>query len=74
MTFKVSRSTTKAFKACVKCKALVPADAEVCPICGSKEFTFEWSGVIIVIDPEKSAVAKLLGIKTPGRYAIKIGA
>jgi DNA-directed RNA polymerase subunit E" len=70
----VSRKTSKAFKACLKCRALVTIEAETCPVCGSKDFTTEWSGVIIVFDPEKSAVAKLLGIKTPGRYAVKVGA
>jgi DNA-directed RNA polymerase subunit E" len=66
-------SGTRSFKACIRCKALLPPDTQKCPICGSTEFTNEWSGMIIVIDPEKSDVAKLLGIKTPGRYALKVG-
>jgi DNA-directed RNA polymerase subunit E" len=70
----VSKKPSKAFKACLKCKALVAVEVETCPICGSKDFSTEWSGIIIVLDPEKSVVAKLLGIKTPGRYAIKVGA
>lgn len=63
----------KAFKACIRCKALVKPEEEKCPICGANEFTFEWSGIVVVIDPDKSDVAKLLNIKTPGRYALKVG-
>ena len=64
---------TKAFKACLKCKTLVKPEEEKCPVCGSNDFTFDWSGVVIVVDPEKSDVAKMLNIKTPGRYALKVG-
>ncbi|MCC6016962.1 MAG: DNA-directed RNA polymerase, subunit E'' [Desulfurococcaceae archaeon] len=69
---KVSKAS-KTFKACIKCRALVKPEEEKCPICGSNEFTFEWSGIVIVLDSEKSEVAKMLNIKTPGRYALKIG-
>lgn len=64
---------SKSFKACLRCKALVKPDEEKCPVCGSTEFTFEWSGIVVIIDPEKSEVAKMLNIKTPGRYALKVG-
>jgi len=57
----------------MKCKALVKPEEEKCPICSSTEFTFEWSGMVLVLDPEKSEVAKMLNIKIPGRYALKIG-
>ncbi|NPA97797.1 MAG: DNA-directed RNA polymerase, subunit E'' [Crenarchaeota archaeon] len=62
----------KPFKACRRCKALVDKEVEICPICGSNDFTDEWEGVVIIIDPEKSLVAKMLGIEKPGRYAIKV--
>lgn len=61
------------FKACKRCKALAPLDAAVCSVCGSAEFSEEWSGMVIIIDPEGSQIAKSLGISKPGRYAIKIG-
>jgi len=67
------RGSTKAFKACIKCRALVPIETQVCPVCGSTEFSTEWSGIIIVVDPEKSEVAKFLNIKVAGRYALKVG-
>jgi len=61
------------FKACKNCKALMPLDAQVCSICGSSDFSEEWSGMIIVLDPVGSQIAKSLGITKPGRYAVKIG-
>lgn len=62
----------KDFKACLNCKYLVPREVEVCPSCGSKRFTDEWEGFVIIIDVENSYVAKSLNITKPGRYAIKI--
>jgi len=69
----LSYQRARSFKACVNCKALVRKEEEVCPICGSREFSEEWYGMVIVINPEKSKVAKLLGITKPGRYALKVG-
>ncbi len=69
----VRRGRKKPFKACIKCKFLVPPDTEKCPNCGSESFSFDWSGMVIIVDAEKSEIAKMLGIKQPGRYAIKIG-
>ncbi len=61
------------FIACKKCKALSEPGTQVCPICGGTEFTEEWSGMVIIIDPENSQIAKILGVSKPGRYAIKLG-
>jgi len=57
-------------KACLRCGALVPNDVGSCPVCGSSDFTEEWSGMIIILD-EESHVAKVTGLK-PGMYAIKV--
>ncbi|MEM0226188.1 MAG: transcription elongation factor subunit Spt4 [Thermofilaceae archaeon] len=62
------------FKACMKCKMLVPPNVEICPNCGSRDFSEEWEGMIIVFDVENSMVAKRLNITRPGRYAIKLRA
>jgi len=69
----LSSRQSKPFKACIKCKALVSPEETKCPVCGSTEFTFEWSGMVIVMNVEKSRVAKFLGIEKPGRYALKVG-
>lgn len=43
-----------------------------CPNDGSNELSDEWSGLVIVLDPKNSKVAVTLGIKKPGRYALKV--
>ncbi len=59
------------FKACKKCGTLIPRKENVCPVCGSTEIESErWSGVLIVLDPENSEVAKKLGIDKPVFKAI----
>lgn len=60
------------FKACRRCRALEPLDAQACSVCRSSDFTEEWSGLIIILDTG-SRVAKMLGIEKPGRYAVKLG-
>lgn len=56
--------------ACRKCKMLT--NEKACPNDGSTELSNEWSGLIIIIDPERSQVAKTLGIVKAGRYALKV--
>lgn len=56
--------------ACRKCRTLTTEKA--CPNDGSTELSNEWSGLIIIINPEKSQVAKTLGIVKAGRYALKV--
>lgn len=68
----MSAKSKKPFKACAKCRLLVLHEEEKCPNCGSTTFTEEWSGIAIILDPDKSEVAKILGITKPGKYAIKI--
>jgi DNA-directed RNA polymerase subunit E" len=59
-------------KACVKCKTLVQDGVEVCPVCGSREFTEEWDGIVGILNPEKSEVARILSIKQKGLFSIKV--
>ena len=58
-------------KACRRCGALVPPSERVCPVCGSTEFSEDWEGMIIVIDPA-SELAREINIEKPGIYAIKV--
>ena len=57
--------------ACKKCK-YITNEPTVCKICGSKEFTREGFGYLVIVDPEKSEIAKKLGIKYAGKYAILV--
>jgi DNA-directed RNA polymerase subunit E" len=56
--------------ACRKCKGL--SAGKVCPICNSTDLSTTWAGLIIILDPEKSEVAKTLNIVKSGRYALKV--
>ena len=57
-------------KVCKKCKLFVTGSE--CPLCHSKDFTENWKGKIIILDAERSEIAKKLNIKSKGEYAIKI--
>lgn len=66
------RRPLSGFKACRRCKLIVPDEVAQCPNCGGVEFSREWSGIVIVIDPERSCIAKELKITKPGMYAIEV--
>lgn len=57
--------------ACRKCKYILSEDDTKCPICGGTELSDDWSGLVIILDPS-SSVAEMMGVKKPGRYAIKV--
>jgi DNA-directed RNA polymerase subunit E" len=42
-----------------------------CAICNLPSST-NWSGLLIIIDPEKSEIAKELNITLPGEYALRV--
>ncbi len=57
-------------KACKICNAIYET-GDKCPKCGAREFTDNFKGRIVVVNPEKSEMAKKLKIKGKGNYAIK---
>jgi DNA-directed RNA polymerase subunit E" len=60
-------------KACKNCRLILEdASLHQCPACQGTELTEKYSGQLIVVDPAKSLIGQKLGIKMPGRYAIKI--
>ena len=58
-------------KACRVCKKIVE-EGEVCPACNSDELSDRFSGLLIILDAEKSEIGKISEIKSPGRYAVKV--
>ena len=56
-------------RACKICKTI--HERETCPSCGSKEYSENFKGKIIVLNPEKSEIAQKLNIKGKGNFAIK---
>jgi len=57
-------------KACRKCKIIV--EGGECPICKSSDFVTNWKGRLFIIDEQKSAIAKKIGLQAKGEYAIKV--
>jgi DNA-directed RNA polymerase subunit E" len=56
-------------KACKNCRTVT--DQLKCPRCGG-EVSREWQGYLVVIDPERSEIAKKMGIRDAGRYALRV--
>lgn len=53
--------------ACTHCKRLTTKD--VCDICNNPT-SDNWSGLLIITDPEESELAKELNIELPGEYCL----
>ena len=58
-------------KACKSCR-LVVKKADMCPICGGREFTTNWKGYVLIFDPVNSNIAQKMEIKAPGKYALRL--
>ena len=57
-------------RACKTCHAITDQTTK-CPRCGG-ELSREWQGYLVVIDPEKSEIARKMGIHAAGRYALRV--
>lgn len=58
-------------KACKNCRFIVD-EGNACKNCGGTELTEKWNSYILIFDPAKSEMAKKIGAKKPGKYAVKI--
>ncbi len=58
-------------KACRNCFYIIEKGS-VCPNCGGTSFSTRWSGMLVVLDAEKSEIARKLNIKSKGRYALSV--
>lgn len=57
-------------KACKNCKLII--DENICPECKVKNFSDDWIGEAIIIDVNRSQIAKIMNKKKPGRYALLV--
>jgi DNA-directed RNA polymerase subunit E" len=57
-------------KACRVCNRIIEEGNE-CAVCGSKDLTRSWKGIVVIWDVE-SEIAKKLNINAPGKYAIQV--
>ncbi len=59
----------KNLKACKNCSYLT--EGNECPICGNPT-SREWQGYVVIVDHNKSQIAKNIGIETNGRFALRV--
>jgi DNA-directed RNA polymerase subunit E" len=57
-------------RACSNCHFITKDN--VCPKCKSTSLSDDFGGIVVVFDPEKSAIAKAMNAKEKGRYALKV--
>jgi DNA-directed RNA polymerase subunit E" len=57
-------------KACTTCHFITKES--ICPRCKNPSLSDDFSGIVIMFDPEGSAIAKAMNIKEKGRYALKV--
>ncbi|HDO19977.1 MAG: DNA-directed RNA polymerase, subunit E'' [archaeon GB-1867-097] len=59
------------FKACRNCHLLVEEDVKICPQCGSKDFSDDWRGLVILLNIN-CETGRIMGKKEAGKYAIEV--
>ncbi len=57
--------------ACKQCRYIVSTKEKVCPKCGG-ELSDKYSGMVIILDPARSEIAKIVEINAVGAYAVKV--
>ena len=57
-------------KACRKCHLI--AKGSICPRCKEHSMSDDFSGIVIIFDPEGSEIAKMMGIREKGKYALRV--
>ena len=57
-------------KACKNCRFI--SKGPVCPNCKSPNLSDDWTGLVVIMDPASSEVAKKMGITAAGRYALRV--
>jgi DNA-directed RNA polymerase subunit E" len=57
-------------RACKVCTIIT--EDTTCPICKGTDLSDDYSGLLVVVDPEGSQLAQKMGITEAGRYALKI--
>jgi len=56
-------------KSCTACNMI--SHKERCPVCDNPTST-NWSGFLVIIDPENSDIAKALNINLKGEYSLRV--
>lgn len=57
-------------KACRDCHYI--STGSICPNCNASNLSDDFSGVVVIIDPEGSAIARAMKVKKAGHYALRV--
>ncbi len=57
-------------KACRECHFI--SHGSICPKCKASNLSDDFSGVVVIIDPERSAIARAMKVKEKGHYALRV--
>jgi DNA-directed RNA polymerase subunit E" len=57
-------------KACRKCNLI--SNGTICPSCKATGLSDDFSGMVIIFEPDNSLIANGMGVKKRGRYAIRV--
>jgi DNA-directed RNA polymerase subunit E" len=57
-------------KACRECHLI--SYGSVCLSCKATSLSDDFTGLVIIIDPEGSAIARAMKVKEKGRYALRV--
>ena len=58
--------------ACGECHMSLNDGVDQCPHHPSAPVSSDWTGYVIIVNPERSEIAKRLQVDKPGRYALKV--
>ncbi|MHA1267644.1 MAG: transcription elongation factor subunit Spt4 [Candidatus Helarchaeota archaeon] len=58
-------------RACRTCHRL-ESEKQLCSFCKTTSLSSDWTGLVIIINPENSKIASKLNIHEPGNYALKV--
>ncbi|MEW6035029.1 MAG: transcription elongation factor subunit Spt4 [Candidatus Micrarchaeota archaeon] len=57
--------------ACKECRYIVHTKEKACPKCQG-ELSEKFSGLVVILDPERSEIAKLITVSAVGSYAVRV--
>jgi DNA-directed RNA polymerase subunit E" len=57
-------------KACRQCHFI--SYKSICPNCKAANLSDDFSGKVVIIDPEDSAIARAMNINKKGHYALRV--
>tara|TARA_B110000438_G_scaffold84910_1_gene84490 strand:- start:1023 stop:1226 length:204 start_codon:yes stop_codon:yes gene_type:complete len=58
--------------ACGECHLVLAEGVEQCPHHPSSRVSSDWTGYAIIMQPQRSEIAKRLKVELPGKYALKV--